>query len=274
MSRRVPGNPHPLSLGRHSPDLVREEARLRNPIPEAEDLVDAAAPPSLRVLDAYFLHRAVLGPLLGVPEEAVTKRLGTVVVRARAELAPVEIAVLAARADLYLPGAWPDVADGWAEVVGALAAPPLTPAPTPASPSPRGLHDWNGYGGFSDDGREYVVRLTAQRDGRLHLPPMPWTNVIANERRRRRRHPEDPIDAAIDLSAPDDPAATAVTRSEASRAWQAVRELPADRRQALELRFIHELSAREIGQVMGRSEAAVRVLIHRALASVRSRLAP
>jgi RNA polymerase sigma-70 factor (ECF subfamily) len=99
-------------------------------------------------------------------------------------------------------------------------------------------------------------------------------NVIANERRRRRRHPEDPIDAAIDLSAPDDPAATAVTRSEASRAWQAVRELPADRRQALELRFIHELSAREIGQVMGRSEAAVRVLIHRALASVRSRLAP
>jgi len=99
-------------------------------------------------------------------------------------------------------------------------------------------------------------------------------NVIANERRRQRRHPEDVIDAALELSAPDDPAETALTRVEARRAWQAVRELPPERRQALELRFVHELSAREIGQVMGRSEEAVRVLIHRALASVRRRLAP
>jgi RNA polymerase sigma-70 factor (ECF subfamily) len=99
-------------------------------------------------------------------------------------------------------------------------------------------------------------------------------NVIANERRQRRRHPEDVIEAALEISAPDDPAATALTRVEARRAWQAVRELPPDRRQALELRFVHELSAREIGQVMGRSEAAVRVLIHRALVSVRRRLAP
>jgi RNA polymerase sigma-70 factor (ECF subfamily) len=99
-------------------------------------------------------------------------------------------------------------------------------------------------------------------------------NVIANERRRRRRHPEDAIDAALELAAPDDPAATAIARVEVRRAWQAVRELSPERREALELRFVHELSAREIGQVMGRSEAAVRVLIHRALASVRRRLAP
>ena len=31
------------------------------------------------------------------------------------------------------------------------------------------------------------------------------------------------------------------------------------------LRFVDEMSAREIGEVMGRSEGAVRVLIHRAL---------
>src|SRR5207244_2926258 len=33
----------------------------------------------------------------------------------------------------------------------------------------------NGYGGFTPDGREYVVRLDGER------PPMPWVNVIANE---------------------------------------------------------------------------------------------
>lgn len=41
----------------------------------------------------------------------------------------------------------------------------------------------------------------------------------------------------------------------------------------LVLRFVNELSAREIGALMGRSEGAVRVLIHRALAAVRERLA-
>ncbi len=39
----------------------------------------------------------------------------------------------------------------------------------------------NGYGDFSPDGSEYVIRLSWQ--GReLRLPPMPWCNVLANER--------------------------------------------------------------------------------------------
>ena len=99
-------------------------------------------------------------------------------------------------------------------------------------------------------------------------------NVVSNERRTQRRHPHSPIDQAIDLRAPDDPAATIERRLEAQRAWDAVMALPEDRRQAIVLRFVDELSAREIGQVMGRSEGAVRVLIHRALASIRGSLAP
>jgi N,N'-diacetylchitobiose phosphorylase len=39
----------------------------------------------------------------------------------------------------------------------------------------------NGYGGFSADGREYVVRLQPDGLGGHLRPPMPWTNVIANE---------------------------------------------------------------------------------------------
>ena len=99
-------------------------------------------------------------------------------------------------------------------------------------------------------------------------------NVIANERRRDRRHPQDPIELALGLRAPDDPAAAAETRLEAERALKAVMELPPERKQAVILRFVNELSAREIGEIMGKSEGAVRVLIHRALLSVRRRLEP
>jgi uncharacterized protein (DUF1015 family) len=37
----------------------------------AGELLPADAPPSLRALDTYFLHQAVLGPVLGVPASAV-----------------------------------------------------------------------------------------------------------------------------------------------------------------------------------------------------------
>jgi len=42
------------------------------------------------------------------------------------------------------------------------------------------LQFWNGYGGFSTDGREYVIRIRPEAGGRPLLPPQPWTNVIAN----------------------------------------------------------------------------------------------
>jgi N,N'-diacetylchitobiose phosphorylase len=40
----------------------------------------------------------------------------------------------------------------------------------------------NGYGGFSPDGKEYVIRIRPNGSGGQLLPPMPWVNVIANER--------------------------------------------------------------------------------------------
>jgi N,N'-diacetylchitobiose phosphorylase len=40
----------------------------------------------------------------------------------------------------------------------------------------------NGYGGFSDDGREYVIRIRATGALSKCRPPLPWVNVIANER--------------------------------------------------------------------------------------------
>lgn len=98
-------------------------------------------------------------------------------------------------------------------------------------------------------------------------------NAIANERRRERRHPEAPLDLAAFVRAPDDPAASVVAQDEVRRAWDAIDRLPDERRRALVLRFVEEMSAREIGEVLGRSEGSVRVLIHRALRSVADDLA-
>jgi uncharacterized protein (DUF1015 family) len=41
-------------------------------LPECADLLPADTPPSLRALDTYFLHQAVLGPMLSIPETAVS----------------------------------------------------------------------------------------------------------------------------------------------------------------------------------------------------------
>jgi RNA polymerase sigma-70 factor, ECF subfamily len=101
-------------------------------------------------------------------------------------------------------------------------------------------------------------------------------NVVANERRRDRRRPVASLEAAAELSAPGDVVETAAAREAVSAAWQAVSRLPEDRRRAVVLRFVDEMSTAEIAAILGRSEGAVRVLLHRALRSVaddlRSRL--
>ncbi len=97
-------------------------------------------------------------------------------------------------------------------------------------------------------------------------------NVVANERRTRRRRPAASLDLALGagLAIADgtDLEADAVTRDEAAEALRALRTLPDDRRRALVLRFVDEMSTAEIAGILGRSEGAVRVLIHRALGSV------
>ena len=93
-------------------------------------------------------------------------------------------------------------------------------------------------------------------------------NVVANQRRGRRRHPQAPIEAAALVADPLDVEGGVAVRDEAAAAWRAVGRLPADRRRAVVLRFVEEMSTAEIAGVLGRSEGAVRVLIHRALRTV------
>ena len=93
-------------------------------------------------------------------------------------------------------------------------------------------------------------------------------NTIANQRRGRRRHPQAPLEAAALVADPLDLEGGVAVRDEAAAAWNAVGRLPADRRRALVLRFVEEMSTAEIAGILGRTEGAVRVLIHRALRTV------
>jgi RNA polymerase sigma-70 factor (ECF subfamily) len=93
-------------------------------------------------------------------------------------------------------------------------------------------------------------------------------HTIANLRRGRRRRPEAPLETAALVADPLDLEGGVAIRDEAGAAWIAVGRLPADRRRALVLRFVDEMSTAEIAGILGRSEGAVRVLIHRALRTV------
>jgi RNA polymerase sigma-70 factor (ECF subfamily) len=93
-------------------------------------------------------------------------------------------------------------------------------------------------------------------------------NVVANQRRTKRRRPVAPIEAAAGVADPADVESAAVVRDEAANAMRAVARLPADRRRAVVLKFVEEMSTAEIAGILGKSEGAVRVLIHRALRTV------
>jgi cellobiose phosphorylase len=125
------------------------------------------------------LQGGVAGQLLGKP--------GGVFVLA-AEKVPAEDRVLfAAAARAVLGGGRGSLADqlGRWPAAAPLAAPlprvpvAVEPSGQPATP-PEGLRFWNGHGGFTPDGREYVIVIDGTGRGGPALPPAPWTNVLAN----------------------------------------------------------------------------------------------
>ncbi|HET6381213.1 MAG TPA: RNA polymerase sigma factor [candidate division Zixibacteria bacterium] len=99
-------------------------------------------------------------------------------------------------------------------------------------------------------------------------------NTLANAHRSRARRRTEPLPAALERPAVDaDPAAVVARADELRQVLAAIHELPEDRRQVVLLRFVDGLSAREIGEVLDRSPGAVRVLLHRALRDLATRLA-
>ena len=98
-------------------------------------------------------------------------------------------------------------------------------------------------------------------------------NLVANWHRDRSRRQEIPLnDLPIVPSKDDRPEATLVRSQEQDSLLRLIRQLPAERQTLLILKFVENLSNAEIGQIMGRSEGAVKSLYHRTLLALRDQI--
>lgn len=89
----------------------------------------------------------------------------------------------------------------------------------------------------------------------------------------RNRKPDVPLETAANLPSPElPPEARAIAQLGLAQLHQSILRLAPDRAEALVLRFFAGLSASEAGQVMERSEAAVKMLVHRGLRDLRKSL--
>lgn len=108
------------------------------------------------------------------------------------------------------------------------------------------------------------------------LPVSAWLyriahNLVANWHRDRGRRPEISLDEGTSIVAhPEHPEASMLQSEEQEALLRMIRKLPAERQQLLILKFVEHLSNAEIGQIMSRTEGAVKSLYHRTLLSLRN----
>lgn len=98
-------------------------------------------------------------------------------------------------------------------------------------------------------------------------------NLVANWHRDQGRRKvialDDYVAHTLKSEAPD---RLAEELEEQEKLMAAIRQLPEDRQQLLLLKFIDQLSNAEIGEIMDRTEGAIKSLYHRTLLSLRDEL--
>jgi len=98
-------------------------------------------------------------------------------------------------------------------------------------------------------------------------------NLVANWHRDRSRRQEIPLsDLPVVPSKEERPETRLMRSQEQDSLLRMIRQLPPERQHLLILKFVENLSNAEIGQIMGRSEGAVKSLYHRTLLSLRDQL--
>jgi RNA polymerase sigma-70 factor, ECF subfamily len=98
-------------------------------------------------------------------------------------------------------------------------------------------------------------------------------NLVANWYRDNSRRREIPLDDGVFTSQHTNfPEQEILHTEERERLLQVIRKLPPDRQQLIILKFVDHLSNAEVGQIMGRTEGAVKSLYHRTLLAIRDEL--
>ena len=98
-------------------------------------------------------------------------------------------------------------------------------------------------------------------------------NLVANWHRDNSRRHEVPLEDHTELHYPaEHPEQVMVQSQEREKLLKVIRNLSSERQQLLILKFVEHLSNNEIGQIMGKTEGAVKSLYHRTLNSLRDDL--
>jgi len=121
----------------------------------------------------------------------------------------------------------------------------------------------------------FVAALEGLRSFRGDNSFAAWVMGIASKKRlmyfRGNRH-EVPLDAALHYPSPSLPTdKAALQRLKLESVARALRQIPPDRAEAISLSFFGGLSNLEVSRVLGKSEAAVKMLISRGLQDLRER---
>lgn len=103
-----------------------------------------------------------------------------------------------------------------------------------------------------------------------------WLFSIARHQwqlhQRGRPRVGQPLTPSLAAAAEHEPEAQALSLDELRRLRGLVQALPAEQREAIALRFFAELRTAEVARLMGRSEGAVKMLVHRAVTTLRDHL--
>ncbi len=100
-------------------------------------------------------------------------------------------------------------------------------------------------------------------------------NLVANWHRDNSRRQEIPLnDGYTQNVEKEHPEAALLHSEEHDTLLNMIRKLPIDRQQLLILKYVDRLSNAEIGQIMGRTEGAIKSLYHRTLLSLRDDMDP
>jgi RNA polymerase sigma-70 factor (ECF subfamily) len=136
--------------------------------------------------------------------------------------------------------------------------------------------------GNTHDAEDLTARVFQRAMNHIHnytdrgVPFSAWLyriahNLVANWHRDRSRKQEIPISDLPVLPAKGDHPETKLVRTEEQEALL-IRRLPPERQHLLILKFVENLSNAEIGQIMGRSEGAIKSLYHRTLLALRDQI--
>jgi RNA polymerase sigma-70 factor, ECF subfamily len=99
-----------------------------------------------------------------------------------------------------------------------------------------------------------------------------FTHYLLDVLKARNSHRQLPLEAVDEEEASlltAHPEEIAITAEGQAQLWQRVQALPATYRIALTLRYYEDYSLREIAHLLGKREATIRVIVHRALQRLR-----